>query len=284
MLILRLSTDLSRIHIVELFKYSLCFVDFKNCLRSSLLQIPDCLVLILKLANVNQNDNLKSSDESNLAPPAKKAALPSRKWVVVLVIASVIAIASSGYLAYVALTSSKVAGCGGGRLFNCGHVTSSSWSLWMGIPVSLLAVGLYLGLLSTLYVGASKRFSDTLRHVGWAFTSILALAAGFSAAWFVSLQVFVLKHLCTYCLVAHACGLIAAAVVLYLKPIGFVGMKTITIASLAGVIVLIGGQLLTEAPKTYRIEEYEAPVDTSEVEVFEFEAPSAVTPTPQTAP
>ena len=224
---------------------------------------------------MNQINNPESSDESNLPLPVKEAPFPAGKWVVVLAIASFIAIASSGYLSYVALTSSKVAGCGGGQLFNCGHVTSSRWSLWMGIPVSLLAVGLYFGLVSSLFVGASKKFSSSIRHAGWAITSILALAAGFSAAWFISLQVFVLKHLCTYCLVAHACGLVAAAVVLYLKPIGFIGMRAISIASLAGVVVLIGGQLLTEPPKTYKIEEYEAPADTIEVEVFEFEAPVA---------
>ena len=45
--------------------------------------------------------------------------------------------------------------------------------------------------------------------------------------------------------------------------------------SLIGVAVLIGGQLLTQSPKTYRIEEYEAPADANDVEVFEFDAPFA---------
>ena len=205
---------------------------------------------------------------------AKLAPLPSGKWVVVLAIASVIAIAVSGYLAYVALTSSKIAGCGGGRLFNCGHVISSRWSLWLGMPVSLLAVGLYLGLLGSLFVGASKMFSDSLRHVGWAVTSTFAIAAGLSAIWFVAIQVFVLNHLCTYCLVAHTCGLVAASVCIWLRPIGFAGMKMISIASIAGVVVLIGGQLFTETPKTYRIEQHVAPA-ASDVEVFEFEPPVA---------
>ena len=206
---------------------------------------------------------------------AKLAPLPSGKWVVVLAIASFIALASSGYLTYVALTSSKIAGCGGGRLFNCGHVISSRWSLWLGIPVSLLAVGLYLALVGSLFVAAGKTFSSSTRHVGWAVTSILAIAAGLSAIWFISLQIFVLNHLCTYCLVAHACGLVAAFAVLWLKPIGLAGMKTISIASLAGFVVLVGGQLLTEPPKTFRIEQHEAPVSESDVEIFEFEAPVA---------
>ena len=206
---------------------------------------------------------------------ATHAPLPSGKWVAVLAIASAIALASSGYLTYVAMTSSKIAGCGGGGLFSCGHVISSRWSLWLGIPVSLLAVGLYLTLVISLIVGASKSLSSSVRHIGWAVTSILAIAAGLSAIWFISLQVFALKHLCSYCLVAHGCGLVAASAVVWLRPIGLAGMKTISIASLAGVAVLIGGQLLTQAPKTYRIEKFEAPTSDSDVEVFEFEAPFA---------
>ena len=201
------------------------------------------------------------------------APLPSTKWAVVLLIASIIAIATSGYLAYVGLTSSKIAGCGDGPLFNCGHVTSSRWSLWLGIPVSLLAVGLYVALVSSLFVGANKRFSKSTRQLGWASTSVFAIAAGLSAVWFVSLQVFVLNHLCTYCLVAHACGLVAASIVVWQKPIGFINMKTISAFSVAGAAVLIAGQLATEAPKTYQIEQFEASA-AGDAEVFEFEAPA----------
>lgn len=213
-------------------------------------------------------DSLRSKLKSATSSP-----LPSRRWVIALAIACVVALSASGYLGWVALASSKIAGCGGGRLFNCGHVISSRWSLWMGIPVSLMAVGLYVGMACSLFLGACTKFSNPMRHIGWAITSILAIAAGLSGIWFVSLQVFVLNHLCSYCLVAHACGIIAASIVLWKRPIGFTGMKAVSLVSLAGVAVMIGGQLLGEDPKTFRIEQFEAPA--ADVEIFEFEAPDA---------
>ena len=204
--------------------------------------------------------------------------LPSRRWVVLLAIAAFVAIDASGYLGYVALTSSKVAGCGGGKLFNCGHVISSRWSLWMGIPVSLMAVGMYVGLAMALFVGASTKYSNGVRHVGWALVSVFALAAGMAAVWFVSLQVFVLNHLCTYCLVAHACGLIAAASVLWTRPIGSSGLKPAAMLSAAGVAVLIVGQLMTPEPKTFRIETFETPAATAPGATPSFDPPTFQAP------
>ena len=217
--------------------------------------------------------NQKSVGRNASKPAPSLDPLPSAKWSILLALASVIAIGVSGYLAYVGLTSSKIAGCGG-QLFDCSHVTSSRWSLWFGIPVSLLAVGLYVGLLGALFVGSSKRFTSSIRQLGWALVTVLAIAAGLSAIWFVSLQVFVLNHLCAYCLAAHACGLVAAAAVVWLKPTYAVGAKLVSVASLIGVATLIGGQLLTVPPTTYQIEAFEAPA-ASDVEVFEFEAPVA---------
>lgn len=196
---------------------------------------------------------------------------PSRKWSVVLAIACIVAISASGYLGYVALTSSKVAGCGGGKLFNCGHVISSRWSLWMGIPVSMLAVGTYVAMGVALFAGSSTRFNSSTRQIGWAIVTVLALSAGAAALWFVSLQIFALGHLCTYCLVAHTCGLVAAGTVLWTRPIGTSGLKPAAILGLLGVSILIVGQLLTPEPNTFRIETFEAPAAGSEV--FEFEPP-----------
>lgn len=208
---------------------------------------------------------------SQLISESDSSQLPPRKWAVVLAIVCIIAICASGYLGWVALTSSKVAGCGGGKLFNCGHVISSRWSLWMGIPVSLLAVGTYLTLAGALFVVASPRFSSRARHIGWAMVTVLALSAGGAAIWFILLQLFALGHLCSYCLVAHACGLVATATVLWTRPVGSSGLKLAAALSVVGVAVLVGGQLLTAEPETFRIQTFETPA--TKPEVFEFEAP-----------
>lgn len=212
------------------------------------------------------------------------ARMPSRGWVLALAIACLIAIGVSGYLGWVALTSSKVAGCGGGRLFNCGHVISSRWSLWMGIPVSLLACGLYIAMAVSLFVAASQRFGNAARHIAWALVSLLATCAGLAAIWFISLQIFVLNHLCTYCLAAHTCGLVTAAIVCWRQPVGLRELGRISLLAFAGISILIVGQLMTAAPKTYKIEQFNEPAATGEA--FEFEAPLFEAPAlvPEVAP
>ena len=205
-------------------------------------------------------------DDSNQKPP-------SGRWIAVLACVCVIALGVSGYLGWVALTSSKVAGCGGGRLFNCGHVISSRWSLWLGIPVSLLASGLYTVMGAALIIGSSSRYSSPVRQAAWGVVTLLAISAGMAAIWFISLQIFVLKHLCSYCLIAHSCGLLAAGIALTKTSIG---NRTTTLAFCCGVVgmgILIAGQMLGEVPKPYRIETFETPAVAPEA--FEFQPPGA---------
>ncbi len=196
----------------------------------------------------------------------------SRRWIVVLSVCCLVAIPLSGYLAWIALTSSKVAGCGGGRLFNCGHVISSRWSLWMGIPVSLLASGLYVGMASALWIGSSERFKLLTRELAWLLVTTLAISAGLAACWFVGVQVFILRHLCTYCLIAHCCGLIAAGVVLWNRPISINALKCAFALGAVGIGILISGQVFSEPPPTFEIERFVVPAVPSNAE--EFAAPS----------
>lgn len=141
--------------------------------------------------------NLLAGCVNGLLKPAINQTLPSNRTVIVLAFVSLVAVLASGYLGWVALTSSKVVGSGGGRIFNCGHVISSRWSLWLGIPVSLLAIGLYARLAGALTVGASSRGSFRTRQIGWSAVTVLAITAGMAALWLISLQIFVLNHLCT---------------------------------------------------------------------------------------
>ena len=199
---------------------------------------------------------------------------PSRRATLLMAIACAVAFAASGYLGWVALTSSKIAGCGGGRLFNCGHVISSRWSLWLGIPVSMIAASTYAWMAAGM---ATAKLYPHGRIAKWAWYGITtaALSAGMAAIWFVSLQVFVLNHLCTYCLVAHACGLAVAATVLLTRPLGWKALATASLFSLFGFVALAGVQLVSEDPATYKIETYSAPAEggATEFEAPVFEAP-----------
>ncbi len=219
--------------------------------------------------------NNNTSSEGALNSEPKTIRMPSRRWIFLLAIVCLVAIGISGYLGWVALTSSKVAGCGGGRLFNCGHVIGSRWSLWMGIPVSLLATGLYLSMGSALAIGVSSRFGSSIRRIAWMLVTILALSAGMAAVWFIGLQVLVIKHLCTYCLTAHTCGLAAAGVVLRNRIVGGKTLGLLAIISFVGLAMLIGGQLIGQPPTSYQVETFEPPAE--EPELFEFGMPTSPT-------
>lgn len=142
--------------------------------------------------------------------------------------------------------SSGLLGCGpsGG----CGKLVSGRWSDWFGVPVSVPAALVYLGMLcSALRVRHDDR-AWRVRPAGkWlALTTALAAAA---ATWFVMLNAAE-KSLCPFCLCLHASGLAAAGPVWQrlrrwprelLRPAG------------AALAVLIFGQLL--APRhPYRVQ------------------------------
>lgn len=121
-------------------------------------------------------------------------------WIVVGL--SVIGLLISGYLTWTTWTASAVLGCSGDGA-GCDHVLTSIWSKWLGLPVSLFGLVTYLGIL------ASALFS-TRDDQGWAPTLMLTLAltAAGSATWFIGLQVFVIEHICWWCMTVHCCSLL----------------------------------------------------------------------------
>ena len=149
----------------------------------------------------------ENHDSSSLPPNAVL-------WVIRLL--CVIALGISGYLAYTALTAKQVVGCGGSEVFDCSHVLSSEFSKVLGVPVSVPAFGLYLCMLSLTFFG--HRCSERFVRSGWAFMTVGAISAGLAALWFTGIQVFHLEHLCPWCLGAHGCGIILAAIVLWYCP------------------------------------------------------------------
>ena len=72
----------------------------------------------------------------------------------------VIAAAGAGYLAWVAIHNGPAAGCGAGS--GCNAVLQSRWAYWLGLPVSVPAVLVYLALLgsSLLLKGPARRMMN----------------------------------------------------------------------------------------------------------------------------
>ncbi|MFO0978908.1 MAG: vitamin K epoxide reductase family protein [Planctomycetaceae bacterium] len=199
----------------------------------------------------------------------------------------VTALGISAYLAWTAFNMQPVYGCGSGTVFDCGHVLTSKWSKVFGLPVSVPAFGLYAAMLSLLF------FARRPSPAGFRRLLEMGLFAGFfsagmAALYFIALQVFVLKHLCWYCLTVHSCGLILSSMALTSRtlPVSLKGwMGTLSTAGVAGLMAI---QIVTPEPENMEIIRYDnmAATSTEESDGEVFGAPGETfdAPTEEFAP
>ncbi len=194
----------------------------------------------------------------NSASPASASNQVWMHWARALLL---IALCGAAYLAWVSLHHRAVAGCG--LASGCHTVLQSRWAYWLGLPVSVPAVLVYLALLASTSL-LRKNTSAEAQRGSWAAIIILSVVVAGAAFWFISLQVFVLQSFCKYCLTAHACGFAAALICLANIPYATEpdtpmwatgsgkrgvprhAIRSLVLLGLAGVAVLAGGQLLVQ--------------------------------------
>ncbi len=124
---------------------------------------------------------------------------------------ALVALSLTTYLTWSSWQSEAIAGCNADGVVDCDLVLSSHWSRWLGVPVSLSGVIIYVGVLSLCWPAAKKPWS--LAGTGLLF---LSLSAAGAAVWFTSVQAFLLQSFCLYCLGVHTCGLLIAGLTLLL--------------------------------------------------------------------
>ncbi len=160
------------------------------------------------------------------------------------------ALGLSLFLLYGSLSGDKLPGCG--LESGCGAVLHSKWSKLFGLPVSLPALLLYVGILAATFVVPG--WPEAKRPVGWQFLTAAAAALIGAALWFIGLQFFVIHAICPFCMAAHSCGLIIGTLLFWKAP------KGKTPACLAGPAwlgwvgtVLLAGAQIVYQPKTYDV-------------------------------
>lgn len=136
------------------------------------------------------------------------------RWAIVRLL-SLLALGVSGYLFTLSLSGGSVAGCSWSDAVDCDAAIASAWGKWFGVSVALGGLVCYaVMLVGSLLAGTKNPRVDAL---GWRlleFATPLALGA---AVWFIAVQAVALDAWCPYCLLVHACGLIAAVLVLTLR-------------------------------------------------------------------
>ena len=194
------------------------------------------------------------------------------QWTLRLI--ALIALAASGYLAWVAMNAGNVAGCGSGDTFDCSQVLSSRWSSLLGVPVSYPAVLLYTLVSALLMIPATWQGAQWR----WPLVVLAAFMAGLGGLWFIGLQLFVLQHLCAYCLVVHACGLaLAGLIIAHRSTRRYISLPVVGTALIA-VLSFVAAQIVLPAAEKFEMVDYES---TPAAEVFT--APGAASPVDQPA-
>ena len=191
--------------------------------------------------------SLQSVLPIHLCQSDRSFTLPPRRFAWLLRVLCGCALCVTGYLAFTALRSKDVAGCGGGQIWDCGHVLNSRWSTIFGLPVSVPAFALYAISLGALSACLAPGSNSRLRLV-WGTITIGAVSAGLAAVWFLGLQVFEIGHACVYCLVVHACGLGLCGAILWKRPLGMRATALLSIVGVVGVSGLVAGQVLVTPP------------------------------------
>ena len=192
-------------------------------------------------------------------------------------LASATALCTSCYLAWASITSSPVAGCSSGSVFDCSHVLHSRWSTIFSIPVSVPAIATHLLLLSMLL---GKSIPEKWQQLRWGLVGFACLSAAAAALWFIGLQVFWIEHLCPYCMIAHTGALILGGLFLWSRPVNTKNLRWVAFSAVGGISGLILLQSLSAAPQTHEIIEFSTSSESESTpdEPMLFEAPA---PQPQ---
>ncbi|MFQ3169706.1 MAG: putative membrane protein [Limisphaerales bacterium] len=186
----------------------------------------------------------------------------------------------TAYLALATLAKGgQVPGCGPES--DCDKVLGSPWAYWLGVPVSLLGLGLYAAFfISTfsLKIGQLQKAQRSLNSL-----TLFSFATLAAAAWFVGVQAVAIGAFCPYCCTAH--GLASLAAIIFLSQASDIGARlSVRLNFRAGIGVALGLVAVIAAGQIILPKEQAAPlvVDLGQAQT---NAPLAETkPTPKPTP
>src|SRR5438128_12252808 len=139
-------------------------------------------------------------------------------WPALLSVVQILTLGAMGlgcYLLWISVSGGTVAGCAPDS--GCDKVLHSRWARWLGLPVSAIALLVYGGIFAgTLWL--RRKVPPPQQRAAWRWLIVCAVCVLGAAVWFAVLQALVLKSFCRFCMAAHACGAIAAGLLLWCAP------------------------------------------------------------------
>ncbi|HET9691844.1 MAG TPA: vitamin K epoxide reductase family protein [Acidimicrobiales bacterium] len=138
------------------------------------------------------------------------AATPRWPWVAGLVLCA-LGVADAAYLTYAHFTTATVLACPSTGFVNCAKVTTSSYSRFLGMPVAVLGLAFFVGMVP-LQTPWAWRSQWRLLRAG----RMAALAGGVAmVVWLMYAEFLALHNLCEYCTGVHAITLVLFATTLF---------------------------------------------------------------------
>jgi uncharacterized membrane protein/protein-disulfide isomerase len=152
------------------------------------------------------------------------------------------------YLLVSSLGSGHVAGCGPAS--DCEDVLTSDWAYWFGLPASAPGLGVYSSIVVASFL-VTPPTPRRLRRKAWIFLAFAACMLVAAAVWFLTLQFFVLGHVCPYCVGAHLAGALSAALI-FRATGNPLGRPPVRKAALLATATLLAGQWVPR-PATHQV-------------------------------
>lgn len=122
------------------------------------------------------------------------------RWPAILGLAIVVlGLADSAYLTYVHFTSVSNFACPETGVINCAAVTTSQWSHILGIPVAILGLVFFLGMLPLMLPVAWRSQHPLIRTARLA-GSIVGVGM---VIWLVYAELFLIRKICIFCTGVH---------------------------------------------------------------------------------
>ena len=132
-----------------------------------------------------------------------------RRRVDASLVVSLVGLAISAYLTIEHFTSPTVLACPEGAVINCAKVTSSPWSVILGIPVAVLGLGYFMAMTALLTPAAWRRPTLTPVRIGG------VIAGVGMALYLIWVELFRVNAICLWCTAVHVCTVVLFATVLW---------------------------------------------------------------------
>ncbi|MDV3223120.1 vitamin K epoxide reductase family protein [Intrasporangium sp.] len=124
---------------------------------------------------------------------------------------SIVGLLVSAYLTFEHYTGNETLACTVTEVIDCGKVTSSAWSTFLGIPVALLGLLFFVALTALVLPPVWRRPEPWLDRVRFGWVTV-GLGMALYLVW---AELFQIHAICSWCTVVHVVTFILWIVILF---------------------------------------------------------------------